>query len=86
MGFLLNEWQQGSIGAFKMGLKHGANCLCCCWAQMLIMFAVGVMNLLGMAVITLLVIVEKSMPLESTFICKAVGVVFLSWGIFLLII
>lgn len=69
-----------------MGLKHGANCLVCCWAQMLIMFAVGVMNLLGMALITLLVIVEKSMPLESRFICKSVGVVFLAWGIFLLII
>jgi predicted metal-binding membrane protein len=53
---------------------------------MLIMFAVGVMNLFGMAMITLLVIVEKSMPVESTFICKTVGVVFLAWGIFLLII
>jgi predicted metal-binding membrane protein len=69
-----------------MGLKHGANCLGCCWAQMLIMFAVGVMNLLGMAMITLLFIVEKSMPVESTFICKTVGVVFLVWGLFLLII
>jgi predicted metal-binding membrane protein len=85
MGFLLNEWQEGSVGAFKMGLKHGVNCLSCCWAQMLIMFAVGVMNLLGMAMITLLVIVEKYLPLESMFICKAVGVVFLAWGIFLLI-
>jgi predicted metal-binding membrane protein len=69
-----------------MGLKHGANCLGCCWAQMLIMFAVGVMNLLGMVLITLFVIVEKSMPLESTIICKTVGVVFLAWGIFLFII
>jgi predicted metal-binding membrane protein len=86
MGFLLNEWQDGPTGAVNMGLKHGANCLGCCWAQMLIMFAVGVMNLLGMALITLLVIVEKSMPLESTVICKAAGAVFLVWGIFLLII
>ena len=69
-----------------MGLKHGANCLGCCWAQMLIMFAVGVMNLLGMVLITLLVILEKSMPLESTVICKTVGAVFLAWGIFLFII
>jgi len=68
-----------------MGLKHGANCLGCCWAQMLIMFAVGVMNLLGMALITLLVIVEKSMPLDSKFISKAVGFAFLVWGAFLLI-
>jgi predicted metal-binding membrane protein len=53
-----------------MGLKHGANCLGCCWAQMLIMFAVGVMNLLGMALITLLVIVEKSMPLNQRLFVK----------------
>lgn len=25
MGFLLNEWQNGSKGAFNMGLKHGTN-------------------------------------------------------------
>jgi predicted metal-binding membrane protein len=85
MGFLLNEWQEGTLGAFKMGLKHGANCLGCCWAQMLIMFVVGVMNLLGMALITLLVILEKSMPLESKLIRKVVGVAFLAWGITLLI-
>ena len=65
-----------------MGLNHGANCLGCCWAQMLIMFVVGVMNLLGMAMITLLVIVETYLPLESTFICKAVGVVFSCMGNF----
>jgi len=48
-------------------------------AQMLIMFAVGVMSLLGMALITLLVIVEKSMPIESKLICKAVGTAFFAW-------
>jgi predicted metal-binding membrane protein len=85
MGFLLNEWQDGPTGAVNMGLKHGAKCLGCCWAQMLIMFAVGVMNLLGMALITLLVIVEKSMLFESKFISKAVGFAFLAWGAFLLI-
>jgi predicted metal-binding membrane protein len=85
MGFLLNEWQDGLVGAFNMGLKHGATCLGCCWTQMLIMFVVGVMNLLGMALMTLLVILEKTMPLESKLICKAVGVVFFAWGTFLLI-
>jgi predicted metal-binding membrane protein len=49
------------------------------------MFVVGVMNLLGMALITLLVILEKSMPLESKLIRKVVGVAFLAWGITLLI-
>jgi predicted metal-binding membrane protein len=32
MGFLTTEWQGGSWGAFRMGLKHGAYCLGCCWA------------------------------------------------------
>jgi predicted metal-binding membrane protein len=85
MGFLLNEWQDGTVGAFTMGLKHGANCLGCCWTQMLIMFAVGVMNLPGMALITLLVILEKSMPVESKFFSKAVGIAFLIWATFLLL-
>lgn len=85
MGFLLNEWQDGSAGAFKMGLKHGAYCIGCCWAQMLIMFVVGVMNLLGMALITLLVVLEKTLPLQSKLICNVVGVAFIAWGIVLLI-
>lgn len=84
MGFLLNEWRAGSAGAFNMGVKHGAYCVGCCWAQMLIMFVVGVMNLLGMALITLLVISEKSMPLQSKLICKAVGIAFIASGIVLL--
>lgn len=84
MGFLLNEWQEGASGAFNMGVKHGAYCVGCCWAQMLIMFVVGAMNLLGMALITLLVILEKSMPLQSKLICKTVGVAFIVWGVVLL--
>lgn len=86
MGFLLNEWKEGNFGAFKMGLKHGATCLGCCWVQMLIMFAVGVMNLLGMALITLLVIMEKLLPIEPVLFSRAVGSVFIFWGIFLLIV
>jgi predicted metal-binding membrane protein len=85
MGFLLNEWQDGAAGAFTMGLKHGVNCVGCCWAQMLIMFVVGVMNLLGMALMTLLVIAEKSLPAQSKLICKAVGAAFIIWGAVLLI-
>ncbi|MFU8788101.1 MAG: DUF2182 domain-containing protein [Methylobacter sp.] len=85
MGFLLNEWQEGASGTLMMGLKHGAHCVGCCWAQMLLMFVVGVMNLLGMALITLLVIAEKTMPLESRFICRTVGVAFLAWGVVLLV-
>lgn len=84
MGFLLNEWQEGRKGAFKMGLKHGVTCVGCCWAQMMIMFAVGVMNLLGMAFITLVVIVEKLAPSDSILISRICGVGFVLWGLYFL--
>jgi predicted metal-binding membrane protein len=81
MSFLLNEWRDGPFGAFAMGLKHGANCLGCCWAQMLIMFAVGVMNLFGMALITLIVLFEKLVPMDPKYISRIGGVAFVLWGI-----
>ena len=84
MGFLLNEWQEGQKGAFNMGLKHGAVCVGCCWAQMLIMFAVGVMNLLGMVLITLIVILEKVMPADAGMISRTSGCAFVLWGLYLL--
>jgi hypothetical protein len=38
------------------------------------------MNLPAMALITLLVIVEKWLPVKAAIICKAGGVIFLVWG------
>jgi len=42
-----------------MGLEHGFYCLGCCWVLMALLFAVGVMNLLWMAVLTAFVLIEK---------------------------
>jgi len=83
MGFLLTEWRESSSGAFKMGLKHGGDCLGCCWAQMLLMFAVGVMSLIGMVLITLMVLVEKILPVHQHFFTKTIGVLFIVWGFWL---
>lgn len=85
LGFLLNEWRSGPAGALRMGLKHGANCIGCCWAQMLIMFAIGVMNFAGMALLTLVVCAEKLIPLEAKPISITVGLAFLAWGSILLL-
>lgn len=85
MGFILTEWREGLVGSFYMGLKHGIVCLGCCWTQMLIMFAVGVMNLLGMALITLLVMLEKLATVKHRLICRGVGILFIGWGMWLLL-
>jgi predicted metal-binding membrane protein len=60
--FLMSRWRTGLAGAFCMGLEHGALCVGCCWALMLLLFAGGVMNLSVIAALTALVTVEKLTP------------------------
>jgi predicted metal-binding membrane protein len=59
MLYLLGRWRAGFIGALQMGLHHGATCLGCCWALMLLAFVGGTMNLAWMGLAMLLMIVEK---------------------------
>ena len=62
LGFLMAHWRDGWSGAFRLGLAHGAYCVGCCWALMLLLFAGGVMNLLVIAALTAWVAVEKLAP------------------------
>lgn len=62
LSFLLQQWQPGRAGAFRMGLQHGSYCLGCCWALMLLLFAGGVMNLNVILALTLWIIIEKLLP------------------------
>jgi predicted metal-binding membrane protein len=62
LGFLLGDWRPGTRGAVEMGARHGAWCLGCCWALMAALFALGVMSLLWMAVVSGLIALEKTVP------------------------
>ena len=62
LGFLMSHWREGASGAFQMGLRHGAYCLGCCWALMVVLFVVGVMNLVWVALLTAFVLLEKIGP------------------------
>jgi predicted metal-binding membrane protein len=62
MNFILTSWRDGVGGAFWMGAKHGAYCLGCCWLLFVILFPIGIMNVAAMAVITVLIFAEKSLP------------------------
>lgn len=62
MSFLLNSWREGTGGAFRMGLEHGAYCLGCCWLLFLILFPLGIMNIAILALIALLIFAEKVAP------------------------
>lgn len=59
---VLGGWKPGWRGALQMGAEHGLYCVGCCWALMLILFALGVMSLAWMAAIATLVFVQKVAP------------------------
>jgi predicted metal-binding membrane protein len=63
-GFLVGSWRDGLAGAVRMGAKHGAWCVGCCWALMAGLFALGVMSLAWMAVVAGLIAIEKTLPWE----------------------
>ena len=62
IGFVLTEWRDGSLGAVIMGLRHGLFCIGCCAALMGLLFAVAVMDLRWVALVAVLVSIEKLMP------------------------
>ena len=80
LGFLMTNWRDGAVGAFRMGLAHGAHCLGCCWALMCVLFAVGVMNLLWVAALTVVVLLEKVGPWGRT-VARIAGAAIIVWGI-----
>lgn len=63
LAFMAQHWRAGRIGALSLGLRHGAYCLGCCWALFAVMAAAGVMSLAWMLLLTLIVFVEKVLPL-----------------------
>jgi predicted metal-binding membrane protein len=66
-----------------MGLSHGLYCLGCCWILMALLFVGGVMNLLWVAVLAAVVLVEKLFPLGS-WMARIGGVLLVAYGIRLL--
>jgi predicted metal-binding membrane protein len=80
LGFLMTHWRDGQLGALQMGLRHGMYCLGCCWALMCVLFVVGVMNLLWVALLTGLVLLEKIGP-SGLMVGRAAGVVMVIAGI-----
>jgi len=63
ISFILTSWKDGYAGSFRMGLEHGVFCLGCCWLLFLILFPLGMMNIIVLAGITALIFAEKSLPI-----------------------
>jgi predicted metal-binding membrane protein len=62
ISFIMTSWRDGTVGALRMGVLHGAYCLGCCWLLFVILFPLGIMNIAAMAAITLVIFAEKTLP------------------------
>jgi predicted metal-binding membrane protein len=63
--FLVEHWRSGRVGAFRMGVAHGAYCVGCCWALMAALIALGVMSVGWMVFIAALIAIEKLLPWKA---------------------
>jgi predicted metal-binding membrane protein len=82
--FLLSHYQRGAGAAFALGRRHGVFCVGCCWALMLVMFAVGITNLAWMAPLALVMVAEKAAPAGPRLVAP-VGVALIVLGVLVLL-
>lgn len=81
--FLVEHRREGARGAFAMGAHHGLHCTGCCWALMALLFAFGVMNLLWVAALAGVVLLEKLFP-AGAHAARVAGIAMAGFGILLL--
>lgn len=81
LGFLMAHWEEGIEGALRMGLKHGTYCLACCWVLMSLLFVLGVMNLIWIAVLAGFILLEKVAP-AGHWVSRVSGLLLIGWGVF----
>jgi predicted metal-binding membrane protein len=78
-GFRRDVW-----GSLRLGLRHGLYCIGCCWVLMTLLFVGGVMNLLWIAAIAILVLLEKIVP-AGRLVARTAGVALVAAGVLLLV-
>jgi predicted metal-binding membrane protein len=79
ISYLVARWRGGPPGALRLGFVHGAYCVGCCWLLMLTGFAVGLMNLAWMALLTVAVAIEQTAP-GGVWVGRLLGAGLIAWG------
>lgn len=81
LSFVMGHWhgRNPAAGALVLGIHHGAFCVGCCWALMLLMFAVGSGSIGWMLALGAVMAIEKNMPWGRR-LAAPLGVVLLAAG------
>jgi len=80
MSFLARHWRPRAVGALRLGAMHGAYCVGCCWMLMALLFVGGVMNLIWIAALAILVLLEKALS-AGRWIGRVAGITLIGWGL-----
>jgi predicted metal-binding membrane protein len=85
LGFILSRggFQGAATSSLMLGFRHGVYCLGCCWALMVLLFALGVMNLFWITALAILILLEKVMP-SGRVIARIAGIAFFAGGVWML--
>lgn len=80
-GFVAERWRGIAPGreALRVGIDHGAFCIGCCWALMLLMFVVGMGNVGWMLALGAVMAAEKNLP-GGRRLSAPLGVALLAWA------
>lgn len=74
-----NLLADGHGGPFRVGVLHGTYCVGCCWALMLVLVLLGLMNVVWMGVVAAVVFAEKVLP-RGAVLSRLVGVAMIVLG------
>jgi predicted metal-binding membrane protein len=79
--FVMEHWRgrRERTQSLLLGVHHGIFCVGCCWALMLLMFAVGTGNLGWMLALAAVMAIEKNLPWGRE-LGRPLGAALIGWG------
>jgi predicted metal-binding membrane protein len=80
--FVYRHWhgRNARVEALRIGFAYGVSCVGCCWALMLVLFAVGMANLAWMLALAAVMALEKNTR-RGAALARPVGVGLIALGI-----
>jgi predicted metal-binding membrane protein len=84
--FLMSHggFRTDAMGCVRLGFLHGTYCVGCCWVLMALLFVVGVMNVLWIALLAVLVLLEKVTP-RGRWIARVAGAASIGVGVWMVL-
>ena len=78
--YLAREWRPGLVGAIRLGVLHGVDCLGCCVGLMLGLVGLGMMSPVWMLTGAVVISAEKTLP-EGHRVARPLGVALVAAGV-----